>query len=188
MSCYERAVASGRAARAWTLGVLVALLCSVPAAAQADVLAAKGKRGRSAVPTGHCKYGNTGLRGFLTTSVRPPVVTGANLRRRRRNDRTSVRYAVYLVDATNGHRTLEVSNWSGWLRVREATRATWSGTTSFTYDWSGNYRVDLRVEWWKAGRRVGWRAHRVTSYQFFDQYNAGPYGPISSCHHFQVEL
>lgn len=159
------------------------------ALAQSVVIGGEGWRGSSYVPQGGCKYGNTGLNGFLETSVAAPTVSGANVHRRRRSERSLVRYAVWIVDAADGHATLASSNWSSWVRVSERQRLTWGGApTAFVGDWRGNYRLDLRIEWWRSGRRIGWRAHRVDSYNWFDQYNTGPYGPVSSCHHLQVEL
>jgi hypothetical protein len=179
---------TGARVRALGLGLGLVLLFASPAGAQSYVLNGSGARGSSSVSQGVCKYGNTGLRGILGTSVAPPVVSGANRRRRRARERTWVRYKAELVDVNAGHGTLAVSGWSGWIRVSEAARRTWTGTTGFTADWRGKYRVDVLIEWWTSQRRIGWRWHRVTRYGFFDQYNTGPYGPISSCHHFQVEL
>ena len=31
---------------------------------------------------------------------------------------------------------------------------------------------------------IGWRAYRTRSFRFFDQYNRGPFGPISSCYKY----
>ena len=170
------------------LALLIAVLCATPAQAQSTVLSGAGARGSSYVPEGRCKYGNTGLRGFLETSVAPPVVSGADRFRRRRRERTWVRYRVELVDANAGHGTLAGSDWSSWIFVGERATRTWPGSTSFTGDWRGNYRLDVLIEWWTSKARIGWRWHRLVSYGFVDQYNTGPYGPISSCHHFQVEL
>jgi hypothetical protein len=168
--------------------VLFVLSFAASAEAQSYVLTGAGARGSSYLPEGRCKYGNTGLRGILDTGVAPPVVGGANVRARRRNERTWVRYRVELVDVNAGHATLITSNWSGWLRVSERATRTWTGFSAFAADWRGNYRLDVLIEWWTSKRRIGWRWHRLERYAFFDQYNTGPYGPISSCHHFQVEL
>jgi hypothetical protein len=167
--------------------VLLACLPAGDAYAQSIVVSGSGYRGSSHVEAGACKYGNTGLRGTLTTTVAPPTVSGVNMRRRR-GERSWARYAVFLVDANNGHRKLQASSWSGWLRVRERVKSTWTGSTAFVADWQGNYRADVVIEWWNATRRVGRRKHRVTSYWWYDQYGTGPYGPVSSCHHLQVEL
>jgi hypothetical protein len=153
---------------------------SVVAPVQAEVTGGEGWRGASYVPQGSCKYSNNTLRGWLTTSVPPPSVTGANTRRRKRNERTRVRYAVWLVDAYTGA-TYAVSNWSASLLVRERSWRGWSSGTSFDADWRNNYRLELRIEWWRSGRRIGWRSHRVTAYKFYDHYNTGPYGPIAWC-------
>jgi hypothetical protein len=51
-------------------------------------------------------------------------------------------------------------------------------------DWRGNYGVDIRVEWWNSKRMVGWRTYRLSAFQYFDQYNVGPFGPLSSCYKY----
>jgi hypothetical protein len=167
---------------------MASLLCATSAGAQSTVLSQAGARGYSSLLQGACKYGNTGLRGILTTSTSPPVVSGANLRRRRTRERTWVRYRVELVDVNAGHSTLARSNWSSAIRVSERATRTWTGSTPFTTDWRGHYRLDVLIEWWTSKRRVGWRWHRLMSYGWFDQSGTGPWGPISSCHHFQVGL
>ncbi|HZM28302.1 MAG TPA: hypothetical protein VFB89_13225 [Gemmatimonadales bacterium] len=41
--------------------------------------------------------------------------------------------------------------------------------------------MSIRIEWWRDGRRIGWRSYRVTSYLFYDQYSRGPFGPYAYC-------
>jgi hypothetical protein len=157
------------------------LALAVPALASAEVLNGEGKRGRSSTSRGDCWYRNTGLRGFLITRTRPPTATGANLRRRHR-DRSWVHYRAELVDAAYGYRTLATTDWSPWIRVRERRRRTWSGLISFEADWRGSYRIDVLVEWWNRTRKVGYRWHRVTAYDYFNQYDVGPFGPFATCY------
>jgi hypothetical protein len=158
------------------------LALAVPPLASAEVLTTRGKHGASSTSRGgDCWYRNTGLRGYLVTRVWPPTVTGANLRRRHK-DRTWVHYRAELVDAADGHRTLASTGYSSWLRVREGRRRTWSGLTSLDADWRGSYRIDVLVEWWNRTRRVGYRWHRVKAYNYYDEYNVGPFGPFSSCY------
>jgi hypothetical protein len=168
-----------------TAVVLVASLA--PASAHGGIVGQGGKRGKSTIYRGDCKYGNNGLRGFLTTSAPSPSVTGANLRRRRK-DYTYVRFAVWLRDASGGG-VLQASSWSSWIRVSDRSGLrTWRGGTEFPpHDWRGNYRLEIGIEWWTSRRRVGWRNAVLTSYNFYDQYNVGPFGPLASCHHTQVE-
>jgi len=153
-------------------------------AAPVDVLGASGKRGAAIVHQARCKYGVFGPRGVLQVGARPPVVRGANTRRRTRRERTSVRYRVYITNVFAGNTTLVASEWSGFIRVRQSQRRTWPGFTSFDMEWRGNYGVDIRIEWWNSKRMIGWRAYRINSFQFYDQYNAGPFGPISSCYKY----
>src|SRR5205085_1968405 len=100
--------------------------------------------------------------------------------------RTWARFKVWWVDVQNGHSTLATTGWSAWKYVRDTRRYTWPGGDSFTGGWRGGYRADVRIEWWNATRRLGWRAYRVTSYWFYDEYGAGPYGPFSWCAKAQV--
>lgn len=153
---------------------------AVPAHAE-TVLASSGKPGISAwgAPVA-CKYNRTNTNAWLSITAAPPAVTGANLRRGRR-DVTSVRYRMYLVDAQHGYATAAHSSWSGWLRARDTKVALWSGVTSFTAPWYGIYALDVRIEWWKGGRLRGVRALRSYRFNFFNQYNVGPAGPYSFC-------
>jgi hypothetical protein len=166
--------------RATRVGLLAALLATVlgaaPAADAHSVLAERGWTGASYIPDrGVCKFR---VGGVLQVGTNPPTVTGPNLRRRRR-DLTRARYAVWFMRG-NGE-VLDASNWSGWIRVSDRGWSTWNGFTAFNGDWRNNYLLDFRIEWWKRGRRKGWRAYRMETYNYWDQYNIGPYGPFSSC-------
>ena len=167
--------------------VLLALVITAEAPAQGAegvVIGEAGKRGTSTVAQGTCKYGVFGPRGVLQVGAFAPVVGGANTRRRTRRERTYVRYRVHVTDAFRDFATLAVSDWSGWIRVRQSATGSWSGPTIFDMDWRGNYGADVRIEWWSATRMLGWRAHRLTAFGFFDQYDVGPFGPISSCYKY----
>jgi hypothetical protein len=162
--------------------VIVGLLGGAGPAEADYVLTARGQYGGLgwSAPK-RCKYNRTTLRGWLGIETIGPVVTGSNLRRGR-IDRTWARYAVYLTDANNGYRTLATSGWSGWLRTKQGQARYWNlSGHAFTGDWRGNYGLDVRVEWYKGGRRVGVKAIRTTNFHYFSQYNTGPYGPLSSC-------
>jgi hypothetical protein len=162
--------------------VVVGWLLSGAVPAQAEtVLASGGEPGRSAWGAAvNCRYNRTNVNAWLSITALPPAVTGANLRRGRR-DVTSVRYRMYLVDAQHGYTTAARSGWSAWLRARDTKAATWSGVTSFTAPWNGVYALDVRVEWWKGARLRGVRALRSHRFNFFTQYNVGPTGPYSFC-------
>lgn len=57
----------------------------------------------------------------------------------------------------------------------------------FSAAWDGApYWIDVRVEWWTSKRQIGWEAHRIYRYLYTDEYNAGPYGPFSSCYRVQA--
>ena len=162
---------------------IVALLFAFAAAPQASAyqLNAKGKTGSSAVFRGSCKYGVFGPRGILTVGVAPPTVSGANTKRRTGRERTYVRYRVEITDASRGYATIASSSWSSKILVRQNQSRTWTGTTFFDMDWRGSYGADVLIEWRSSRRRVGWRWHRITAFDYYDQYNRGPHGPFAYC-------
>lgn len=147
---------------------------------QSVVIGEAGSRGYSAVSTNTCAYRVVVARGILRIGVRGPTVSGANPRPRRRNERTYVRFKIYVTDRAAGDATLIESGWSDWLTLREWETAAW-GPTYYDMDWRGNYGVDVRIEWWNARRLLGWRAQRVTAFHYFDQYGVGPIGPLAWC-------
>jgi len=164
---------------------LVAIAAAPPAPALADhVIGTAGKTGVATTRQGTCHYLMFPSRGVLRVGIPAPRVSGANTRRRTRRELTYVRYRVYVTSAFTGD-TLAASNWSGYIRVRQWQMRTWSGLpTTFDMGWSGNYGADIRIEWWNSTRRVGWRAYRTKAFTFYDQYNVGPLGPISSCYKY----
>jgi hypothetical protein len=161
------------------VAVLFALVAAAPASAYQ--LNAKGKTGTSTVVRGTCKYGVFGPRGVLTVGVAPPIVSGANTKRRTRRERTYVRYFVEVTDASRGYTTLTRSGWSSKILVRQNRTRTWSGATLLPMDWQGSYGADVFIEWRTSRRRVGWRWERVAAFDYYDQYNRGPHGPFSYC-------
>jgi hypothetical protein len=151
------------------------LLAAVPAAEAHRVLDQYGRVGATALPSsGTCKYR---VGGRLEVGSNGPSVTGANLRRRRR-DVTFARYKVYLV---SGNSIEGQTGWSGWIRVSDRAWSGWSGYTYFNGDWRYQYHLDFFFEWWKGGRRRGWRDYRMESFLQWDQYNLGPFGPVGAC-------
>jgi hypothetical protein len=167
--------------------VLLALaIAPAGAAAQggggpSDVLGGAGKRGKATIWQGTCKYSFFSPQGVLQVGAPAPHVSGANTRRGTRRERTYVRFRVWVTNAFNGA-TLTSSGWSEFLRVRQSGTRTWPSPTVFTMVWEGNYGTDIRIEWWNSKRRIGWRAYRTQSFQYWDQYNRGPFGPLSSCY------
>jgi hypothetical protein len=131
--------------------------------------------GQSTIFPANCKYGSAPYPGYLRVSTRPPNVTGTPSRL----GAEWVRYAAWLVDLAGN--TVQVTPWSGWLSAGEGAWATWTGETSFTADWRGNYRIDLRIEWWDQSSRLAWQAHRITAYYYFDEWNTAWGGPFPSC-------
>jgi hypothetical protein len=160
----------------------VVLALATPPEAVGYQLNAKGKRGTSTVYEGTCAYRVFGPRGILRVVAETPSVTGANTRRGTRREKTWVRHKVEVVDVGSGHATLTSSGWSDWIRVAQNRSRTWPGRTEFDMDWRGAYDTDILIEWHNARRRVGWRWERVSRFNYYDQYNTGPYGPFSYCY------
>jgi hypothetical protein len=161
------------------LALIAVVALAAPAGASASVGSGSGKYGYSSVPEGRCQYGWIQQGGLLQVTGGPPVAGGANLRRKRRNERTAVRYYVLLVDTVGN--TIDTSGWSSWTWVSERSTVSWQGDTLFRANWRGFYRLGYFLEWSTAKRRVGSYYHLVDTYQYFDQYNIGPSGPLSAC-------
>ncbi len=155
---------------------LAVWLYAAPAASADTVLAERGRTGHSAAAEpGGCQLR---IRGNLHVGANPPTVSGPNLRRRKK-DVTWARFALYFMTTSEQH--LATSEWSEWMRVSDRRTRSWTGYQYFVGFWTDFYLIDLRVEWFRGNRRVGWRAHRITTYNYWDQYNVGPLGPISAC-------
>ena len=73
--------------------------------------------------------------GLLQLTGGPPIVQGANLKRRAANYWTAVRYYVLLVDLAGTQ--LNASSWSSWAWVGERSTVTWQGDTWFRANWRG---------------------------------------------------
>ena len=159
----------------------VSLLVFVPASpASAYMYASGGNTGGASTVRGSCNYMRTNVSGWLRMITNPPTVTGVNLTYG--TDFTWVRYRAYLVNVNTGS-SVYATGWSGWLQARDDTAATWSGYTTLDGDWNGNWTVDYRIEWWNSTRMLGWQAHRIRPYNYYDQ-RIGPYGPISTCYKY----
>lgn len=170
------------------LGTFLSLVLTVsflaPAPAEAAVYAGGGKRGRVSLPTARCDYRVFVRSGVLQVTSAAPTVKGPNIRAGR-IDRRWARYRLFLMN--NAGRVIQTSTYSAWLRVRDDRWKTWSGSTMFSAAWDGApYWIDVRVEWWNSKRQIGWEAHRIYRYLYTDEYNAGPYGPFSSCYRVQA--
>ena len=148
--------------------------------AEAALLSAGGYRGLSEVQaTARCKYSSVGPQGTLATTAFTPAVVGADLRAGV-EDITWARYRTFLVDSAGN--TADATGWSGWLRASDQRGSVWTGApATLVGAWRGSYRLETRIEWWNSSRMLGWAAHAVARYQFFDQFNSGPYGPYSRC-------
>jgi hypothetical protein len=165
----------------WLPALVLLIAPAAAPQAYASQLSARGKTGASSVLRGSCTYGVFGPRGILTVGVAPPIVSGANTKRRTRRERTYVRYRVEVTDASRGYATLTSSSWSSKILVRQNGSRTWTGTTFLQMDWRGSYGADVLIEWRTSRRRVGWRWHRLTAFSYYDHYNRGPFGPFTYC-------
>lgn len=165
--------------RRWRSIIVLVVACFLLVAASQSALALllgqRGQRGPTVIYAATCKYGSAPFPGYLRVYTKPPRVQGI----RRRPGAEWVRYRAWLVGPSGS--TVAVSNWSGWLRARDGRWATWGGLTSFTANWRGNYRIDLRIEWWNQRRLLGWRADRITRYYYIDEWNTRWGGPFTSC-------
>jgi hypothetical protein len=150
------------------------LVASIPSV-HALPIGGGGKRGPSQIYGATCKYGLAPYPGHLRLWMQPPLVAGAP----RRRGREWVRYAAWLVNPYG--QTVQVSNWSDFIRASDGVWATWSGQTFFEADWRGNYRIEIRIEWWNRYRRIGWQAHRITDYYYIDEWGTSWGGPFPSC-------
>jgi hypothetical protein len=166
---------SARVACVLAVGLSLLLAGSAVAAQAALPIGGAGKRGPNVVFGASCKYGSAPFPGYLRVATRPPKVQGAPTR----SGPEWVRYRAWLVDSA-GNDVL-VSPWSGWLQARDGAWATWRGETVFTANWRGNYRIEFRIEWWNKTQRIGWQAHRITDYLYFDEWNTAWGGPFTSC-------
>ncbi len=170
-------------AGAVTLAALTASTWDTTAATPAQtagVSVDSNRPGRMGVRMGTCKYGVQGPVGFLQAVIWPPNVAAPNLRRGV-VDATWARYRAVLVDANSGT-PLWRTRWSGWLRAVDNEFRTWTGKTVLAkWDWRGNYVVRVKVEWWNSTRKLGqkwWALHR---YGYLNEYNVGPFGPMTTC-------
>jgi hypothetical protein len=161
---------------------LLPALCAAPPAAADHVVGTSGKTGVATTYQGSCRYMMFPSRGILRVGVSAPSVSGANTRRRTRRESTYVRYRIHLT-AAYSFALLATSTWSDFIPIRQSQMRTWSGPeTILDGEWSGIYGADVHIEWWNSKRRVGWRTYRTTAFRYFNQYNAGPFGPITYCY------
>jgi hypothetical protein len=131
--------------------------------------------GPSQIFPGNCKYGSAPYPGYLRVSTRPPQVAGMPSR----PGSEWVRYAAWLVDPAGN--SVMASTWSGWLQAADGAWATWTGETSFTADWRGNYRIVFQIEWWDRTTRLAWKVSRIDNYTYIDEWNTSWGGPFTSC-------
>jgi hypothetical protein len=157
------------------LQIRAANACRAPAPTPQPPAPQPQSPGPSFIYAANCKYGSAPYPGYLRVSTRPPSVMGTPSR----PGPERVRYAAYLVDPAGN--TVSVSYWSGWLPAGDGAWATWTGETSFTADWRGNYRIVIRIEWWDESRQIAWQLRRVTDYYYIDEWNTARGGPFTSC-------
>jgi hypothetical protein len=160
--------------------VVAVLLAAASTAHAAQTLADVGRTGAGKVrePARCIDHFGPGIR-YISPEMDPPLVRGINFRRGRK-DYSRVRYKVWLMDWTS-FQVLSETRWSRLIRVSDRRARTWSGVTAFQANHTGAYTLDVRVEWFKNGRRRGWWAYRLDDWHFWDVYNQGPFGPYQGC-------
>jgi hypothetical protein len=179
---HERVDWRGRFIKCVTSAAVLLVLAAAPPASADHVVGTSGKTGVATTYQGSCRYLMFPSRGILRVGVPAPSVSGANTRRRTRRESTYVRYRVHLTEAYS-RGLLATSSWSDFTRIRQSQMRSWSGPeTILDGEWSSIYGADVHIEWWNSKRRVGWRTYRTQAFQFFDQYNTGPFGPITHCY------
>lgn len=164
------------------LAVIGALAAGALAAgpASADTYSSGGAPGTYTAYQVRCQYQNRQTSGAMVMTVTPPRVYARNYTAGAGNDSSWARYRLFVVNALTGA-TIQASGYSGWVLATDNVPATWSGTTTFSQAWQGNYRIETRIEWSTSTTQLGWAADRTYQYQYYNMYNVGPFGPISSC-------
>lgn len=167
----------GAAASTLVLAAGIALGASVPASA---VVASVGAAGYSAVHDASCSYKPAWSDLELTTT--PPQIYARDITSGAGNDTQLVRYRVAITNVSDGQ-VVSLSNFSATAYARDNAPARFNGNTSLRVPWRGNYKLVIHIQWLSPDGRqvVGAAANEVDRYQYYDGYNTGPYGPMSSC-------
>ena len=167
-------------------GVVAAAAMFVGAAgASATPVSTTGLAGPSTVAQGSCKYVRTNLSGSLRSVTAPPSVWARNSVAGVGNDAQRVRYMAFAIEVGTS-RVLTNTGWSGTTWAWDNKAASWTGSTTFNMDWRVNFQVGYLIQWLNsAGAVVGSTLQVVDSYQYYDGFNVGPYGPFFSCAKFR---
>jgi len=128
---------------------------------------------------GYCTFLNAWI--LLRLATHPPVVYAHDDHPGGGNDTALVRYRTYIVNAQTGE-TVAAHDFSEFATATDSVPASFATAQSLDQvpnrDFS--WRLDVRVEWWSAGKMTGAVAHRIPSYYYYVG-GAGPIGPIDSC-------
>ena len=161
-----------------TATALLSLL-TLNGAADAAIYAAGGNWGPYTQADATCRSRIYGTSKVVDLTVPAPRVYANNAHSGSGNDWAWVRIRAFVVNASTGA-TVTSSGYSSWSYATDTTPATWSGTTNFSLNGNGNYRVDHRIEYWNSTTQVGWAADRITRYRLINSYGAG-IGTFGSC-------
>jgi len=154
-------------------------LVSLNAPAQAAIYAAGGTWGPYTQADATCRSKIYGTSKVVDMSVPAPRVYARNVRTGAGNDWAWVRIRAFVVNASTGA-VVTSSGYSSWSYATDAAPATWSGTTNFSLNGNGNYRVDHRIEYWNSTVQVGWAADRINRFRLINSYSTS-IGTFGSC-------
>lgn len=161
-----------------TATALLSLL-SLNAPAQAAIYAAGGNWGPYTQADATCRSRIYGTSKVVDLTVPAPRVFAKNVYAGSGNDWAWVRIRAFVVDANTGA-TVTSSGYSAWSYATDTAPATWSGTTNFSLNGNGNYRVDHRIEYWNSTVQVGWAADRINRFRLINSYGTS-IGTFGSC-------
>lgn len=150
-------------------------------AANAAVISTSGAVGTYSIPRGDCY--NRPAWNQLELRARIPSIYATNYRAGAGNDAQHVRYRVLVWDMRTA-RYVAQSGFSGTAVAYDNRPASFSGSpTSFRLDRLGRYRLAYEFEFFhpQTGRLSGRQSFELTQYQYYNGYQAGPFGPFDSC-------
>jgi hypothetical protein len=160
---------------------VLGLLALAPFAAEtsANHYRSYGKPGASTTFVGLCRYHDAW--GTITLTTRPPLIYGRSYVRGRREWQW-VRWRGTVGNRLTGEwwRT----DWSEWRRAWDyrgghARFETPKGITGLQTRDPHSYVMDVRIDWWRSGKRVGTKLHHIRPYKY--SFGGGWSGDYDAC-------
>jgi hypothetical protein len=148
--------------------VCLATLCGAASSAEAAIFAGGGNFGPYTGGNATCRSKIFGRTHGVELIAPSPRVWAHNAHAGANNDAAWIRIRAFAVNARTGA-TVLAAGYSSWVRATDVTPATW-GSTSFSLNGDGTYRVETRIEWWNSTRQTAWVADRTTRYTLVNQY------------------